>query len=122
MLFGINKQENFNFRGSLMRQTSMQPMWDREIRMLAPVSEGPTPEDFDTERKPNRDRSLGAVWQRTSSHLFGNKRSDLRMLLGVLGAPLAPISVTFQDIFCVPSAKDTDIVSIEQSQSRPHKL
>ncbi|CAM6106477.1 unnamed protein product [Calypogeia fissa] len=97
-------------RTGLLRTGSVRPIGDREVRMLAPVSEGPTPEDFESEKRPTRDAgSWGAVWQRTSSHFFGNKRSDLRMLLGVLGAPLAPIPVECKDLFCVASPKDNDI-------------
>lgn len=53
---------------------------------LAPLLEGPTPEDEGS--KERRGRSV-RHWRR-SMPLLGHKPSDPRLLLGVLGCPLAP--------------------------------
>lgn len=79
---------------------------------LAPLMEGPTPENFDNVgRREGKWGSLqwvkGQLLTKTHSmsrvismshkaadtHPEAYKRSDLRLLLGVLGAPLAPIAV-----------------------------
>eukprot|EP00249_Psilotum_nudum_P003617 c17080_g1_i1 orf=918-2282(+) len=78
---------------------------------LSPLMEGPTPEDFE-----HRDRKAGSCgslqqWMkeqvivrtqsisRTTSmsritNICGDRQSDVRLLLGVLGAPLAPLPIT----------------------------
>ncbi|KAG6546072.1 hypothetical protein Mapa_012478 [Marchantia paleacea] len=98
-------------RNGLGRSGSVRPVGDKECRMLAPVSEGPTPEGFEN-NKQRKDGAWNQMWQKTSLHFFGNKRADLRMLLGVLGAPLAPIPVPGAVKEITPpraSPKDTDI-------------
>ncbi|KAL3679278.1 hypothetical protein R1sor_022234 [Riccia sorocarpa] len=100
-------------RSGLGRSVSVRPVGDKECKMLAPVSEGPTPETFDehggTKRRDGP--SWNQMWQKTSSHFFGNKRADIRMLLSVLGAPLAPIAVPTSSKEVTPpraSPKDPD--------------
>lgn len=49
------------------------------------------------------------------------KRSDLRLLLGVMGAPLAPVHVSSSDPLPHLSIKDTPIVSLSLSLCTKHK-
>jgi len=92
--------------------------------MLAPLMEGPDLESGDGEgggggRGGARGRKEGwGHWVR--GHLArapsaaagaGAARGDLRMLLGVMGAPLAPVHVCTADPFPHLSVKDTPIVS-----------
>lgn len=79
---------------------------------LAPLMEGPTPENFDNvgrregkwgslqwvkgqllTKTPSMSRVIAMSHKTADTHPEAYKRSDLRLLLGVLGAPLAPISV-----------------------------
>lgn len=95
----------------LHRSGSMRPVGET----LAPLLEGPTPEDFETgSRKEgpwgifHRMKGQLIAWtpsiSRTSSIIrsgsihSGYKRSDLRLLLGVLGAPLSPVSVEVEPV------------------------
>lgn len=81
---------------------------------LAPLVEGPEPNAAaDGSRKSRREGGWG-YWVRgqlsgggTSSY---NRRSDLRLLLGVMGAPLAPIHVNSANPLPHLSVKDTPIV------------
>ncbi|KAI5081116.1 hypothetical protein GOP47_0004299 [Adiantum capillus-veneris] len=90
---------------------------------LAPLMEGPTPENFDREsRKEGRWGSLqwvkGQLLMKTpsmpraiskshrfDSHMDAYRRSDLRLLLGVLGAPLAPVAVVDMESIPLLSVK-----------------
>lgn len=77
---------------------------------LAPLMEGPTPENFDKEGKkegkwewvkgqlltktPSMSRALSMSNSKEANmHTEAYKQSDLRLLLGVLGAPLAPVAL-----------------------------
>ena len=89
--------------------------------MLAPLMEGPDLESGDGEgggggRGGARGRKEGwGHWVRgqlaRAPSAAGAARSDLRMLLGVMGAPLAPVHVCTADPFPHLSVKDTPIVS-----------
>ncbi|MCO5598877.1 hypothetical protein L7F22_052976 [Adiantum nelumboides] len=90
---------------------------------LAPLMEGPTPENFDHESRregrwgslqwvkgqllmktPSMPRAISKS-QRFDSHMEAFKQSDLRLLLGVLGAPLAPVAVVGMDSIPLLSVK-----------------
>lgn len=92
--------------------------------MLAPLMEGPDPDAEDGEgggggRGGARGRKEGwGHWVRgqlarapSSASGAGAPRNDLRMLLGVMGAPLAPVHVCTADPLPHLSVKDTPIVS-----------
>ena len=92
--------------------------------MLAPLMEGPDPEPSDGEsggcRGAARGRKEGwGHWVRgqfarapsSAVAAAGALRNDLRMLLGVLGAPLAPVHVCASEPLPHLSVKDTPIVS-----------
>ena len=89
--------------------------------MLAPLMEGPDLESGDGEgggggRGGARGRKEGwGHWVRgqlaRAPSAAGAARSDLRMLLGVMGAPLAPIHVCTAEPLPHLSVKDTPIVS-----------
>ena len=53
----------------------------------------------------------------SSSSRSSSRRSDLRILLGVMGAPLAPLHVSTTDPLPHLSIKDTPIVSLSLSLS-----
>ncbi|KAI9123412.1 hypothetical protein K1719_004712 [Acacia pycnantha] len=81
---------------------------------LAPLMEGPDPDGFQN-GDPKRVGSGLGQWMKgqfsrapsvTSSSY---KRSDLRLLLGVMGAPLAPVHVNASDPLPHLSIKDTPI-------------
>eukprot|EP00249_Psilotum_nudum_P010418 c22530_g1_i1 orf=1232-2428(+) len=70
---------------------------------LAPLMEGPTPEGH--EKDLRKDRSAASIgqwmkWQleKNSWPSAGQKRSDPRLLLGVLGCPLAPVAVSTEPL------------------------
>ena len=84
---------------------------------LTPLMEGPDPMGEGGEGK--RVGSGIGQWMkgqlsRTPSvaNVNGYKRSDLRMLLGVMGAPLAPVHISTLDPLPHLSIKDTPIVSL----------
>ena len=94
--------------------------------MLAPLMEGPDPEPSDGDSGGYRGAARGRKegwghWVRgqfaraPSSAVAGAGagalRNDLRMLLGVLGAPLAPVHVCASEPLPHLSVKDTPIVS-----------
>lgn len=91
----------------IARSGSLRPIGET----LAPLMEGPNPEGFDNETKKEGWSALHnwmkGQLSRTPS-LSGYKRSDLRLLLGVLGAPLAPVPVTGDPLPHL-SIKDTPI-------------
>eukprot|EP00250_Pteridium_aquilinum_P010088 c19147_g1_i1 orf=2-1054(-) len=90
---------------------------------LAPLMEGPTPENFDDGCKregrwgslqwvkgqlltktPSMSRAI-SMSQRFNAHSEAYKRSDIRLLLGVLGAPLAPVAVADMESISFLSVK-----------------
>jgi hypothetical protein len=94
---------------------------------LAPLMEGPDPEEAggcDAAGRPRRDRDGWGRWVRgqlTRAPSAGPapsgggggaaRRNDLRMLLGVMGAALAPVHVCAAEPLPHLSIKDTPIVS-----------
>ncbi|KAL1822188.1 hypothetical protein ACET3Z_008966 [Daucus carota] len=75
----------------------------RPVEALAPLREGPDTE----EGMDGRDWKWGQ-WMRAP---LSRAPSDLRMLMGVLGAPLAPVHVSWNEPFPHLSIKDTPIES-----------
>lgn len=82
---------------------------------LAPLLEGPDPGMGDNGGERRREGGLGR-WVKSqlsrapSVSASSCRRSDLRLLLGVMGAPLAPIHVSSADPLPHLSIKDTPIV------------
>lgn len=93
----------------------------RPTEALSPLKEGPDGNDGQDSRMEGRwahwmkkgqlSRSPSVTCSSSSNQNNDNKRSDLRLLLGVLGAPLAPVHVSMADPFPHLSIKDTPIVS-----------
>lgn len=88
----------------------------RPAEALSPLKEGPDPDGTDAEN--SRIEGRWAQWMKGQLARGGPsvststcKRSDLRLLLGVLGAPLAPVHVSALDSFPHLTIKDTPIVS-----------
>lgn len=59
---------------------------------------------------PRRERNWFLLSRTPSVSGSGHRRSDLRLLLGVMGAPLAPIHVSYGEPLPHLSIKDTPIV------------
>ncbi|CAA0830961.1 Protein of unknown function (DUF620 [Striga hermonthica] len=86
-------------------------------KALAPLIEGPDPEGGETGGSKRFGSGLGSwVWDQlirnpsgTSENGSGNKRSDLRLLLGVMGAPLAPVPTCDAEPLPHLSIKNTPI-------------
>lgn len=82
---------------------------------LTPLMEGPDPDGGEGEAK--RVGSGIGQWMKgqlsrtPSVTSMACKRSDLRLLLGVMGAPLAPVHVSTMDPLPHLSIKDTPIVT-----------
>lgn len=74
----------------------------RPVETLGPLREGP-----DAEKAMDGHDSKWGQWMRAP---LSRAPSDLRMLLGVLGAPLAPVHVSSNEPFPHLSTKDTPIV------------
>ncbi|GMI64924.1 Boundary of ROP domain4 [Hibiscus trionum] len=87
----------------------------RPAEALSPLKEGPDPDGTDGE--DSRTEGKWAQWRKgqlsrgPSVSSSTCKRSDLRLLLGVLGAPLAPVHVSALEPFPHLSIKDTPIES-----------
>lgn len=79
---------------------------------LSPLREGPDPNGSDS-GDPRSDRWAHWLCRAPSVSTAGSgySRSDLRLLLGVLGAPLAPVHVSNNDPLPHLCIKDTPIVS-----------
>lgn len=90
----------------IMRSGSLRP----GEAALSPLKEGPDPDG--TDGGDSRMEGRWAHWMRAPS-VSGSacKRSDLRLLLGVLGAPLAPVHVSAAEPLPHLSIKDTPIES-----------
>lgn len=96
--------------------------------MLAPLMEGPDPEPSDDgdgggRRGAARGRKEGwGHWVRVQFARAPSSavalRSDIRMLLGVMAAPLAPVRVCAAEPLPHLSVKDTPIVSASLVSSR----
>ncbi|EEF52312.1 uncharacterized protein LOC8288520 [Ricinus communis] len=84
----------------------------RPAEALSPLKEGPDQDDGGDSRIEGRwGQWMKGQLSRTPSVASSNgcKRSDLRLLLGVLGAPLAPVHVTTTEPLPHLSIKDTPI-------------
>lgn len=86
----------------------------RSMEALSPLREGPDQDDGEDSRMEGSwghwmKGQLSRTPSVSSSNMF--KRSDLRLLLGVLGAPLAPVHVSCAETSPHLSIKDNPIVS-----------
>lgn len=94
----------------IMRSGSLRP-----AEALSPLKEGPDPDG--TDGGDSRMEGRWAHWMKgqlvRAPSVSGSacKRSDLRLLLGVLGAPLSPVHVSSAEPLPHLSIKDTPIVS-----------
>ncbi|KAL6494683.1 hypothetical protein OROGR_031483 [Orobanche gracilis] len=97
------------------RSCSLRPVGET----LTPLMEGPDPDGEEVGESKRFGSGLGQ-WVRgqltrnpsvaiTENGCGGSKRSDLRLLLGVMGAPLAPVHVSTTDPLPHLSIKDTPI-------------
>lgn len=91
------------------RSGSLRPGWET----LSPLMEGPDPKGSES-GGDSKGADKWAQWlcrapSISSSSGSGCARSDLRLLLGVLGAPLAPVHVKINDPLPHLSIKDTPI-------------
>lgn len=111
-----NSSSNFapNHEQLISRSGSLRPLGET----LTPLMEGPDPDGGEVGDSKRVGSSLGH-WMKgqlsrtpsVASTAF-SKRSDLRLLLGVMGAPLAPVHVSSTDPLPHLSIKDTSIVSL----------
>lgn len=105
----------------IARSGSLRPLGEA----LAPLMEGPDPDGGEIGDSKRSGSSLGQ-WMKgqltrtpsVTSSMAAYKRSDLRLLLGVMGAPLAPVHVSATDPLPHLSIKDTPIVTLSLSQAR----
>ncbi|MBA0619780.1 hypothetical protein Godav_005587 [Gossypium davidsonii] len=94
----------------IVRSGSLRPVGEA----LAPLMEGPDPDGGEVGDSKRVGSGLGQ-WvkgqlSRTPSVAsMSSRRSDLRLLLGVMGAPLAPVHVSSTDPLPLLSIKDTPI-------------
>ncbi|XP_061373910.1 uncharacterized protein LOC133316202 [Gastrolobium bilobum] len=98
---------NTNADISVARSTSLRPLGET----LTPLIEGPDPDGAES-GDPKRIGSGIGQWmkgQLSRAPSVSYKRSDLRLLLGVMGAPLAPVHVCATDPLPHLSIKDTPI-------------
>ncbi|XVF67477.1 hypothetical protein PTKIN_Ptkin10aG0124500 [Pterospermum kingtungense] len=114
-----NKHNHSNYGGAyvaqpeplIARSGSLRPVGEA----LAPLMEGPDPDGGELIGESKRLGSGLGQWvkgqlSRTPSVTsLSYKRSDLRLLLGVMGAPLAPVHVSSTDPLLHLSIKDTPI-------------
>ncbi|KAK6938607.1 Protein of unknown function DUF620 [Dillenia turbinata] len=96
----------------ISRSGSLRPV----VETLSPLMEGPDPDG--TDGGDSRMENRWEKWMRgplsrapsvSASASSSYKGSDLRLLLGVMGAPLAPVHVSTADPFPHLSIKDTPI-------------
>lgn len=98
----------------IARSGSFRPVGEA----LTPLVEGPDPDGCEIGDSKRISSGLGQWMKgqlsRTPSiaSSVASKRSDLRLLLGVMGAPLAPVHVSTSDPLPHLSIKDTPIVSL----------
>ena len=117
------KVASSNSDSSIARSGSLRPMGET----LTPLMEGPDPDGEEIGDSKRLGSALGQ-WVRgqltrnpsvavNDSGAGGTARmSDLRLLLGVMGAPLAPVHVCATDPLPHLSIKDTPIVRIIHRQ------
>ncbi|KAL4384352.1 hypothetical protein GQ457_15G014030 [Hibiscus cannabinus] len=95
---------------SIVRSGSFRPVGEA----LAPVMEGPDPDGGEAGDSKRVGSGLGQ-WVKgqlskiPSVDTMCYRRSDLRLLVGVMGAPLAPVHVRSTDPWPLSSIKDTPI-------------
>lgn len=99
----------------IARSGSLRPVGET----LTPLMEGPDPDGEEIGESKRHGSGLGH-WvrgqltrnpsQAVNENGCSGKRSDLRLLLGVMGAPLAPVHVCTSDPLPHLSIKDTPIV------------
>ncbi|GMJ06834.1 Boundary of ROP domain4 [Hibiscus trionum] len=112
------KKTNGNGGGSYVAQPEQLIARSGSLRLvgeaLAPLMEGPDPDGGEVGDSKRVGSGIGQ-WvkgqiSRTPSFAsMSHRRSDLRLLLGVMGAPLAPVHVSFTDHLPHLSIKDTPI-------------
>ncbi|KAK2451064.1 CTP synthase [Trifolium repens] len=87
-----------------------------KFKTCSPLKEGP--DGTDGEDVVNRGEGKWAHWMRAPSVSSSSacKKSDLRLLLGVVGAPLASVHVSTTDPFPHLSIKDIPISVIEKER------
>lgn len=103
-----------NSEALISRSGSLRPLGET----LTPLMEGPDPDGGEVGDSKRVGSGLGH-WMKgqlsrtpsVASSAYA-KRSDLRLLLGVMGAPLAPVHVSTSDPLPHLSIKDTPIVSL----------
>lgn len=85
----------------------------RPAEALSPLKEGPDDTDGEDPKMEGRwaQWMKGQLCRAPSVSCSAYKRSDLRLLLGVLGAPLAPVHVASSEPLPHLCIKDTPIVS-----------
>lgn len=116
-MFRRKKVGASNPEPSIARSGSLRPMGET----LAPLMEGPDLDGAEITGSKRVGSGLGQ-WVRgqltrnpsvaASESECVNRKSDLRLLLGVMGAPLAPVHVTTTDPLPHLSVKHTPIVSL----------
>ncbi|KAK8659747.1 hypothetical protein V6N13_029941 [Hibiscus sabdariffa] len=94
----------------IVRSGSFRPVGEA----LAPLMEGPDPDGGEVEDSKRVGSGLGQwvkgqLSRTPSAASMSCRRSDLRLLLGVMGAPLAPVHVSSTDPLPLLSIKDTPI-------------
>ena len=100
----------------IARSGSLRPLGEA----LTPLMEGPDPDGGEVGDSKRVGSGLGQ-WMRgqlsraPSITSMAYRRSDLRLLLGVMGAPLSPVHVSSNDPLPHLSIKDTPIVSFSLS-------
>lgn len=119
-LFRRKKVSTSNPELLIARSGSLRPVGET----LTPLMEGPDPDGGEIGGSKRVGSGLGQ-WVRgqltrnpsvaVNESVYGNKRSDLRLLLGVMGAPLAPVHVSTTDPLPHLSIKDTPIVCLALS-------
>ena len=111
------------------RSGSLRPLGET----LTPLMEGPDQDGAEIGESKRSGSGLGqwmkgqlgrtpsvtasSMGYNNSNSNSSNRRSDLRILLGVMGAPLAPLHVSTTDPLPHLSIKDTPIVSLSLSPS-----
>uniref|UniRef100_A0A7N0ZXS0 Uncharacterized protein n=1 Tax=Kalanchoe fedtschenkoi TaxID=63787 RepID=A0A7N0ZXS0_KALFE len=92
---------------SFARSGSLRPVGET----LAPLMEGPDPDggEIGDSKRSSLGNWMKGQLTRTPSSANLKRRSDLRLLLGVMGAPLAPVCVSSTDPLPHLSIKDTPI-------------
>lgn len=101
------------WKGSFRTQQQLNGLLDPPVPRscsLEPLMEGLDPGEAGDGGDPRRERNWFLLSRTPSVSGSGHRRSDLRLLLGVMGAPLAPIHVSYGEPLPHLSIKDTPIV------------